>query len=103
MQVAPQAPPLLLARVDQPLARTLEVGGEAHGVGGGLGVAGEVVEQAPICRAERLARGAGGEYQLPDGLRPVGERQDERLSFGPPYSATVSKALVPLEGDRHVG
>ena len=51
VQVAPQASPLLLARRDQPLARTLQVGGQAHGMGRDAGLVGEVVEQAPVRRA----------------------------------------------------
>jgi len=31
VQVAPQAPPFLFARVHQPLSRPLQIGGEAHG------------------------------------------------------------------------
>ena len=88
VQVAPQAAPFLFARVYQPLTRTLQVGGEAHGVSGSLGVAGEVVEQALIFRPERLARGARGEYQLTDG-----PKVDITYRFGPP-AAESTEACV---------
>lgn len=75
MQVAAEPPALLLAGGDETLARPLEVGGEPHGIGGHPGLAGEVVEQAPVRGGETFFAGARAEQKLADGLVLVGERQ----------------------------
>ena len=48
VQVAPQAPPLLLTRCDQSFAGVLEVGGERDGVHGYLGLTGQVLQKLPV-------------------------------------------------------
>jgi hypothetical protein len=48
VQVAPEAPPLLLTRTYQPLAGVLQIGGEPNGVHGHLSLSGEILKQAAV-------------------------------------------------------
>jgi hypothetical protein len=48
VQVASQAPPLLLSGCDQEFAGALQIGGEPDGVHGPLNLAGEVLQQAAV-------------------------------------------------------
>jgi hypothetical protein len=52
VQVPTQTPPLLLARRDQVLARMLQVGREAYGVGGNPGLASQTYPQSVIVRTK---------------------------------------------------
>ena len=82
VQVAAQAAALLLARGDEPLARALDLDGERDGAGGGARAAGEVLEQPPVCGAQRLAVRARAEHQRADALAGVDERQTQRDARG---------------------
>ena len=66
VQVAAQAPALLLAGGDQPLARALQVGGEPDGVHGHLRLAREVLQQAPVGSGKALSRCSRGEHEPSD-------------------------------------
>ena len=66
VQVAAQAPALLLPRRDQPLARALQVGGQPDGVHGHLSLAGEVLEQASVGIREAFSGCPRREYEASD-------------------------------------
>jgi len=75
VQVAPQAPTLLLARGDQLLARALELRRQAHGIGRGSRLAGEVGQQRAIGAREWLVRATLREREPADLLPVVDECQ----------------------------
>jgi hypothetical protein len=58
MQVAAEAPPLLLASRHQPFARSLKVCREPRRMDGNADLPGEIVEKAPVGGRERLVPGA---------------------------------------------
>jgi hypothetical protein len=66
VQIAAQAAAFFFARGDEPLARALQVGGEAHGVGGNPGLMGDVFQQSPLGGGERFAGSSRRENKLPD-------------------------------------
>src|SRR5215207_3770870 len=75
VQVAPQAPPLLLPGCDKVFAGASQVGGESHSVNGNLCLAGEVLKQAPVSIGEHFSGCPRTYYETPDLLPLIHEQQ----------------------------
>ena len=75
MEIAPQPPPLLLPCGDEPLARPLEVRGQARGVDHHAGVVSQCLKQPPIGQGKARLSWARREVQKSHGLRVIHQRQ----------------------------
>jgi hypothetical protein len=109
VQVAPEAPPLLLASRDQPLARALKVGGEpqglvgeAHRMDGHADLVREVLKELPVRRSERLVSSARPQDQATNRLAPVDERQSLWILCRLARGRHGLERGVSLEFDGHV-
>jgi len=80
VQVTPGAPPLLLSRGDQALARVLQVGGGPHDVHSDLCLAGKILKQAKVGIGEPFSWCPEREYQASDLLPLVHQWQRFRFS-----------------------
>jgi hypothetical protein len=103
VQIPPEAPPLLLARRNQPLPRAPQVGREARGVGGRARLMRQVVEQPPVGRGECLPWSPRCHNQLSYLFRVVHERQDHGFARGTTVLGRRYELAVLPEGDCCVG
>ena len=103
VEVSTKSASLLLASRDERLARAPEVGRQANRLDGRRRLPGQVGEQPLVGGAERLARAARAECQVPHGPAAIDDRQaDQRAGAGrvdrPPAcraSTFCSPARVP--------
>ena len=77
MEITAQAPPLLFAGGDEPLARALEIGGEPHRMGGDADLARQVFQETPVSGAECLTGTARSDDQFADRLGLIDERHPD--------------------------
>src|SRR5829696_6153439 len=103
MQVAPEAPPLLLSGCDQPFPGALQIRGESDGVHGDLCLSSKVLKQSPIAGGELFAGGSGRDHQAPYLLPLVDERQGFRFCPGRSVGGGTPKAISLLEQDGYIG
>ena len=100
VQVAADPATLLLAQLDQPAARSLQLLGEPDGVNGRRDLRSEVGDQAAVGLAQLLA-GPRCEPKLSDGQALMHERERSGTVSGVPYTAATLVAAA--ERDRDVG
>src|SRR6266699_1741947 len=97
VQVASQAPTLLLASRDEPFARPLEISGEPNGVCGHPSLISNLLEQPVIGSGERFIRDTWGEQQTTNAFALVDERQHEQLILGKPPRSDDGEGIALRE------
>ena len=103
MQITAQTTTLFLPRCDEPLTRTLQIGGKTHGIDSNACLASEIIQQPIIGSSEGLARHAWNEEQFADHLSLVDEWQVERRIRRGPVGRCNSELVTLLEGNRGIG
>ncbi len=103
MEITAQAPALLFTGGDDPLARALEIGGEAHRMGGDADLARQVFQETPVSGAKCLAGTARSDDQFADRLGLIDERHPDDPGTDIPAAAAGSGAFAAVEDDSGVG
>jgi hypothetical protein len=110
VEVAPEPAPLFLAGAYQPLARALEVCGEAYrlvaqegGVRRNAYLVRQVLEKAFFLRREAFLSDAQPQDQKANGFSPVDERQAERVVYGISCSRRILEPFPAPKLDPRLG
>src|SRR5579859_4820917 len=103
MQVTAQAASFLFTRCHQPLARALQVGRQAHGMGGNANLTCQIRQEGQVCRREILALVAWSQYQLTDLFALINEWYSQWRLYQRPIGSGDLEVLSLSQGNCGVG